>query len=130
MKPGVRQDLIDGGTAGEEIKRSVMSWPGVEAVPHRFGGTEYRFGRKEMGHVHGDRLADLPLPRRLHDEVIADGRAQPHHVLPDTGWVSCWIERPEDVTTVIDLLRLQYERYRAAAVRSDSATGSVERSPS
>jgi hypothetical protein len=130
MKPGVRQDLIDGGTAGEEIKRSVMSWPGVEAVPHRFGGTEYRFGRKEMGHVHGDRLADLPLPRRLHDEVIADGRAQPHHVLPDTGWVSCWIERPEDVTTVIDLLRLQYERYRAAAVRSDSGTGSVERSPS
>jgi hypothetical protein len=107
-----------------------MSWAGVEAVPHRFGGTEYRYGRKEMGHVHGDRLADLPLPRRLHDEVIADGRAQPHHVLPDTGWVSCWIERPEDVTTVIELLRLQYERYRASAGRSDSAAGSAERSPS
>jgi hypothetical protein len=126
----MRRDLIDSGAAGEQIKRSVMSWPGVEAVPHRFGGTEYRFGLKEMGHVHGDRLADLPLPRRLHDEVIADGRAQLHHVLPDTGWVSCWIERPEDVTTVIDLLRLQYERYRAAAVRSDSARGSAERSPS
>jgi len=33
----------------------------------------------------GDRLADLPLPpRRIHDEVIAAGRAHPHHVLPDT----------------------------------------------
>ena len=116
--------------AGDQIKNSVMSWAGVEALPHRFGGTEYRYGRKEMGHVHGDRLADLPLPRKLHDEAIADGRAQPHHVLPDTGWVSCWIESPEDVATVIDLFRLQYERYSARAVRSDSATGSAERSPS
>jgi hypothetical protein len=114
MKPGIRGVLNNVHGAGEQIRKSVMSWTGVEALPHRFGGTEYRYGRKEMGHVHGDRLADLPLPRRLHDEVIADGRAKPHHVLPDTGWVSCWIERPEDVTTVIELLRLQYERYLAA----------------
>jgi hypothetical protein len=105
--------------AGEQIRKTVMSWPGVEAVPHRFGGTEYRFGRKEMGHVHGDRLADLPLPRKLHDEVIADRRAQPHHVLPDTGWVSCWIEGAGDVATVIELFRLQYERYAARAALSD-----------
>ena len=51
--------------AGELIREAVGSWPGVEAAPHRFGGIEYRYGRKEMGHVHGDRLADLPLPRRL-----------------------------------------------------------------
>lgn len=82
-------------------------------VPHRFGGLEYRFGRKEMGHVHGDRLADLPLPRKLHAEVIADGRAQPHHVLPNTGWVSCWMDGPDDAASVIELFRLQYERYSA-----------------
>src|SRR5438067_13801444 len=100
--------------AGELIREAVTSWPGVLAVPHRFGGVEYRYGRKEMGHVHGDRLADLPLPRKVHDEVIAGGRAAPHHVLPDTGWVSCWMGDPEDVENVIALLRLQYERYRAA----------------
>ncbi len=65
------------------------------------------------GHVHGDRLADLPLPRKLHDEVIADGRAQPHHVLPDTGWVSCWMDGLDDAASVIELFRLQYERYSA-----------------
>lgn len=63
--------------AGDRIRAEVTSWPGVVALPHRFGGTEYRYGRKEMGHVHGDRLADLPLPRKLHDQVIADSRAQP-----------------------------------------------------
>jgi hypothetical protein len=107
--------------AGELIRRAVSAWPGVEAAPHRFGGTEYRYGRKEMGHVHGDRLADLPLPRRLHNEVIAAGRAQPHHVLPDTGWVSCWLERPEDVDGVIELFRIQYERYEALALKLQPA---------
>ena len=101
--------------AGDLIREAVTSWPGVEAQPHRFGGTEYRFCRKEMGHVHGDRLADLPLPWRLHDEVIAAGRARPHHVLPDSGWVSCWMEGPEDAAGVIELFRMQYERYSARA---------------
>ena len=100
--------------AGVLIREAVTAWPGVEAVPHRFGGTEYRFGRKEMGHVHGDRLADLPLPRKLHDEMIAAGRAQPHHVLPETGWVSCWMDGPEDAAGVIELFRMQYDRYVAA----------------
>lgn len=103
--------------AGDRIKQALLSWPGVEAVPHRFGGIEYRHGRKELGHVHGDRLADLPLPRKLHDEVIADRRAQPHHVLPQTGWVSCWMSSPDDASGVIELFRLQYERYLAAAAK-------------
>jgi hypothetical protein len=102
-------------SAGELIRETVMSWPGVAAVPHRFGGTEYLYGKKEMGHVHGDRLADLPMPRRLRDELIAAGRAQPHHVLPQTGWVSVWIDGPQDATGVIELFRMQYERYSKTA---------------
>jgi Family of unknown function (DUF5519) len=101
--------------AGVLIREAVTSWPGVEAVPHRFGGTEYRLDRKEMGHVHGDHLADLPLPRKLRDEVIAAGRARPHHVLPETGWVSCWMAGPEDAAAVMELFKVQYDRYAAAA---------------
>src|SRR5260370_22076284 len=98
--------------AGERIREAVMSWPGVDAMPHGFGGTEYRYGRKEMGHVHGDRLANLPLPRNLHDERIAAGRAEPHHVLPATGWVSCWMAGPDDADWLIDLFPIHYYRYR------------------
>ncbi len=100
--------------AGEQIREAVTSWPGVTVLPHRFGGTEYLYGKKEMGHVHGDRLADLPLPRRLRDELIATGRAQPHHVLPQTGWVSVWMDGPDDAARVIELFRMQYERYSKA----------------
>ena len=98
-------------TASEQIREKVGSWPGVTTKPHRFGGTEYLYGKKEMGHVHGDRLADLPMPRPLHDELIASGRAQPHHILPETGWISVWIDGPRDVSGVIELFRMQYDRY-------------------
>jgi hypothetical protein len=43
--------------------------------------------------------------------VIQEGRAEPHHVLPETGWVSCWMTGPKDADNVIELFRVQYERY-------------------
>ena len=52
---------------------------------------------------------DIPLPTRLRDEVIAAGRAQPHHILPDSGWISVYLRQPEDVPAAIALLRLSYE---------------------
>jgi hypothetical protein len=63
-------------------------------------------------------LADLPLPRKLHDEAIAAGRAAPHHVLPETGWVSCWMTAPEDAEGVIELFRMQYDRYSRGTIAS------------
>jgi Luciferase len=101
---------------GERIAAEVSSWPGVTSAPHRFGGTEFRLGRRELGHLHGDRFADLPFPRRVRDELVAAGRARPHHVLPGSGWVTAPIHR-EDVAPVIELFRMAYERAAEAAER-------------
>jgi hypothetical protein len=91
------------------LERELLTWEGVESHPHRFGGREYRFGRREIGHVHGDELIDIPLPRRVRDEVVAAGRADPHHVLPNSGWVSVRLRKPEDLKDGIVLLRLSYD---------------------
>jgi hypothetical protein len=104
----------------EEIRREVLAWPGVTAAPHRFGGVEFLLDRRELGHLHGDRLADLPFPRRVRDELVAAGRARPHHVLPDSGWVSVRIEGPEDVARVLELFRLSYDRAVAQQQRRAS----------
>jgi hypothetical protein len=101
----------------ERIANEVGSWEGVTSHPHRFGGVEFRVGRRELGHLHGDRLADLPFPKRVAEELIADGRARAHHVLPDSGWVSRPIGGDEDVDAVVQLFRLSYERAVAAAGR-------------
>jgi hypothetical protein len=96
--------------AAERIEAEVGAWPGVEVGPHRFGGLEFRYGRRELGHLHGDRFADLPAGRRVKEKLIADGRARPHHVLPDSGWVTVPMETEEGERTVVELLRTSYER--------------------
>lgn len=97
-------------SSGERIASVVASWPGVEAAPHRFGGVEFRLGRRELGHLHGDRIADLPFPRRVRDQLVAEGRARPHHVLPDSGWITVSIGTAEEAERAIELFRMGYER--------------------
>ncbi len=98
------------GQVADAIIQAILRWPGVSAQPHRFGGVEFTLDHREIGHLHGDRLADLPFPMRIRDELVAAGRAQPHHVLPDSGWVSRRIHGQEDVADVIALFRLNYDR--------------------
>jgi hypothetical protein len=103
------------------IERTVLSWDGVTAHEHRFGGVEFRLGKVELGHLHGDRLADLPFPTKIRNELIAEGRAQPHHVLPSSGWVSRSIHDVSDVDDVIALFRLNYDRLTARRTGAKSA---------
>jgi hypothetical protein len=111
--------------ASKTIYAAVTSWPDVTAHPHRFGGTEYRLGpRREIGHVHGDSLVDLPLPTKVRDELVASGRAHPHHVLPASGWVSFYIREPTDVERAIELFRLSYELAARQRTRTPSETAS------
>ncbi len=92
------------------IVREVSSWPGVNTGRHRFGGTEFRHGHRELGHLHGDRLADLPFPLLVRNELVAAGRAEPHHIHPESGWVSYFIRDESDVARVVALFRLNYDR--------------------
>jgi hypothetical protein len=101
----------------EAVRRELLVRSEVTENPHRFGGIEFRLGRRELGHLHGDRLADLPFPRRVRDELVAAGRAQPHHVLPDSGWVTRSVGGPEDVEAIVALFALSYERAVAARAR-------------
>jgi hypothetical protein len=41
---------------GKLVEQAVSSWPGVMVASHRFGGVEFRVGRRELGYLHWDRL--------------------------------------------------------------------------
>jgi hypothetical protein len=106
----------------ERIEGELSGWEGVEARPHRFGGVEFRFGGHEIGHLHGGTggkggWADLPFPKRVREGLVAEGKARPHHVLPETGWVSYPIDEEGDVGGALELFRLGYERFAARAGR-------------
>jgi hypothetical protein len=97
-------------SVSERIQRELAGWPGVTAIPHRYGGVEFRVGRRELGHLHGNRLADLPFPVKIRKQLVASGRASLHHVHPQSGWVSVSMHGDVDVENVIALFRLNYDR--------------------
>ncbi len=99
------------------IEREVLGWPGVwkkrdENGPGGVGVTGYRFGGPQIGHVHDDGVADFQFPKALHDELIRDGRAEPH-AAGFASVVSYHIREPEDVPGAVELFRINYERLRA-----------------
>ena len=108
--------------AQARITEAVTSWAGVASQPHRFGGVEYVIGRREIGHIHGDSLVDIPFPKKMRDEIVAAGRAQPHHILPDSGWISFYLRQVPDVEQAIILLE---ESYRIA-IKQKSKTIEVQ----
>ena len=95
--------------AKERIEAALQGWSGITSQPHRFGGTEYCLGRREIGHVHGDSLVDIPFPKTVRNQLLTGGRAEPHHILPHSGWVSIYLRQASDVERAIELLRLSFE---------------------
>lgn len=95
--------------AMQTVMEDLARWEGVQSQRHRFGGTEWVLGKREIGHIHGDALVDIPFPKRVRDEVVAAGDAERHHVLPESGWVSVWLRSSEDVARATRLLRRSYE---------------------
>jgi hypothetical protein len=96
-------------TASELITDEVASWPGVEAGPGPRGELGFRVGRREVGHLHGDRAAHFAFPRRVAADLKAQGRVGPHPV-DSPGLVARRIDDQADVRDVIELMRLNYER--------------------
>ena len=103
---------------GARIEREVGSWEGVTAQPHRFGGVEFRLGKRELGHIHRAgsgraAWADLPFTSRIREMLVETGRAEPHK-FGVRGWVSADLD---DET--VELFRLSYERARVAQARAE-----------
>ncbi len=95
--------------AQKRIVDAVSRWEGVSVRPHRFGGTEFRLGRRELGHIHADSQADIALPIAVRNKLVSEGKADPHDVLPHSGWITLRFRKEEDVNAVVELFRLSYE---------------------
>ena len=66
-------------------------------------------GKRELGHIHGDRLIDIPFPKPVRDELVSSGQAEPHHILPNSGWISFFLHTEADIDHAIDLMRKSFE---------------------
>jgi hypothetical protein len=95
----------------KQITDEVTAWPGVEAGLGRRGEFGFTVGRKQIGHLHGDRVAHFGFPKAVGSRLLAEGRVEPHPVFPgNPGFVARAIGSEADVREVVELLRLNYDR--------------------
>jgi len=95
--------------ASEIVIKEIGSLPGVTSHPHRFGGIEFNLLRRELGHLHGDYLLDIPFPLKIKDKLIKEHKVKPHHILPESGWISFYINSEKDIKEGVELLKLSYK---------------------
>jgi hypothetical protein len=98
-------------SASQRIIAEVTSWPGVESGFGDRGEFGFNVGRRQIGHLHGDRVAHFVFPPELGAGLREAGRIGPHPVAPDKpAWGARPITSDQDVADVIALMRMNYDR--------------------
>ena len=64
------------------IADEVLAWPGVTAGPGYRGEYSFKVGRREIGHLHGERVAHFGFPKDVWQELYDAGRIDYHPVFP------------------------------------------------
>ncbi len=100
--------------ASDRITAEVTAWEGVEAMTGDRGEWSFRLGRREIGHLHGDRVLHIGFPKAVWHELHEQGRIDYHPVFPGKpGYAARKIVTDDDVRDVVALLRLNYDRATA-----------------
>jgi len=95
----------------KKLEDEVSAWPSISIHSHRFGGREFRFGSAEVGHIHTGGIVDIPFTRSVRDALLAEGLAEGHRWVPNSGWTTFRIRNEEDLKHALWLMRLSYLRY-------------------
>jgi hypothetical protein len=93
----------------EKVEVQVSTWPGIHTSIHKFGGLQFNFNKKEIGHIHSNGLLDILFSKKIKSELILKGRARDHHIFKDSGWVSFYIKDESDLEEAMSLLKLSYD---------------------
>ena len=95
----------------KNLEDIVASWLQISVHRHRFGGREFHFGNGEVGHAHNGGIVDTPFPRSVRDALLAEGLAEEHQWVPNSGGVTFRLRSEKDLQHAEWLMRLSYFRY-------------------
>ena len=92
----------------DEIETEVSGWKGIKIQNHKYGGTEFSFNHKEIGHIHSNGLMDVLLNKTIKMQLLQEGRISNHHVFPNSGWISFYVKTKDDSEYALGLLKKSY----------------------
>ena len=95
----------------DDIEAEVLRWPGVYKSMHKYGGLQFNFNGRELGHIHSNGLLDMRFSRKIKQLLLAEGRAAEHHTFKKSGWISFYIRTDSDALYAQDLLKMSFLQY-------------------
>ncbi len=96
----------------EQIAATINTWDGVKIAPHRFGGVEFTLGTQEIGHILENGALEIPFDYALRAQLVAEGKANPHPIYTQSGWISFQICTPAGIYRAVWLLKLSWQLNR------------------
>lgn len=94
----------------DDIEAGVLTWENTTSVIHKYGGMQFNYCGKEIGHIHSNGLLDMLLSRSVKQSLMQGGRIEDHHSFINTGWISFYMQDADDKEYALKLLRIGYER--------------------
>ena len=111
----------------EQIENTITQLEGVTAVPHpRFGGRQFEWQGKEIGHIHRYGHLDILFKKDIHDALIEEGAATEHQWVPDAGWVTFIISNETDLPHALELLKFSYYQKRKRDQRENDFANEIQ----
>jgi len=108
------------GSAAQRIIAEALRWPGVERAAGHLGSVALLFDQRELGHLHGDVVADVPLPHGSPLGEIEDAAASvEQRESPARGWVSVSLDTEQGMQNALALLRDNYKQASRRSVADD-----------
>lgn len=94
----------------DDIEKIVLTWPGTTITTHKYGGLQFNYHGKELGHIHSNGLLDMLLSRKIKQQLIQqDRRVQDHHSFKNSGWISVYIKYNGDKQLALELFEQVYK---------------------
>lgn len=94
----------------QHVIDEVSTWNQITADDGRFKSDAFRLGSssREIGHIHQWGAVDIGFPRPIRDQLLAEGKTGPHHVLPNSGATTLHIKTEADIERALWVLRFSY----------------------
>ena len=89
----------------DDIEGEVLRWPGIYKSIHKYGGLQFNFDGRELGHIHSNGLLDMRFSRTIKEQLLAEGRATAHHTFKKSGWISFYIRDYNDALYALELFK-------------------------
>ena len=103
----------------DEIEGEILTWEGVSVGMHKYGGLQFDYKKREIGHLHGNGLVDISFNRGQKQLLLKEGRISNHHVLNNTGWISFMLKSKSDVNYVKYLLKISYDHKKNKQIQQN-----------